>query len=78
NDRLNAIGTGDAIRSLAVTPHASGTIREILSKSGDRVNAGQVLAKRDSEEQVSARGQAEGAGKAAVEKSNLYHNIKSS
>ncbi|MGO7421665.1 biotin/lipoyl-binding protein, partial [Rhizobium ruizarguesonis] len=78
NDRLNAIGTGDAIRSVAVTPQASGTIREILIKSGDRVNAGQVLAKLDSEEQVIARGQADVAVKAAVEKSNLYHNIKSS
>ncbi|UWM79842.1 efflux RND transporter periplasmic adaptor subunit [Rhizobium sp. SRDI969] len=78
NDRLNAIGTGDAIRSVAVTPQASGTIREILIKSGDRVKAGQVLAKLDSEEQVITRGQADVAVKAAVEKSNLYHNIKSS
>ncbi|MBB2822158.1 UNVERIFIED_ORG: RND family efflux transporter MFP subunit [Rhizobium esperanzae] len=78
NDRLNAIGTGDAIRSVVVTPQASGTIREILIKSGDRVKAGQVLAKLDSEEQVIARGQADVAVRAAVEKSNLYHNIKSS
>ncbi|AJC80214.1 RND family efflux transporter protein [Rhizobium etli bv. phaseoli str. IE4803] len=78
NDRLNAIGTGDAIRSVAVTPQASGTIREILIKSGDRVKAGQVLAKLDSEEQVIARGQADVAVRAAVEKSNLYHNIQSS
>ncbi|AIC28163.1 RND family efflux transporter protein [Rhizobium etli bv. mimosae str. IE4771] len=78
NDRLNAIGTGDAIRSVAVTPQASGTIREILIKSGDRVKAGEVLAKLDSEEQVIARGQADVAVRAAVEKSNLYHNIQSS
>ncbi|MFB2605163.1 efflux RND transporter periplasmic adaptor subunit, partial [Rhizobium phaseoli] len=44
----------------------------------DRVKAGQVLAKLDSEEQVIARGQADVAVRAAVEKSNLYHNIKSS
>lgn len=78
NDRLNAIGTGDAIRSVAVTPQATGTIREILIKSGDHVTAGQVLARLDSEEQVIARGQAEVAVKSALEKSNLYHNIKSS
>lgn len=78
NDRLNAIGTGDAIRSVAVTPQATGTIREILIKSGDKVTQGQVLAKLDSEEQVIAHGQAEVALKSAVEKSNLYHNIKSS
>ncbi|TDW31841.1 RND family efflux transporter MFP subunit [Rhizobium azibense] len=78
NDRLNAIGTGDAIRSVVVTPQAMGTIREILIKSGDKVKQGQVLAKLDSEEQVIAKGQAEVALKSAIEKSNLYHNIKSS
>ena len=78
NDRLSAIGTGDAIRSVAVTPQATGTIREILIKSGDKVKAGQVIAKLDSEEQVIAKGQAEVALKAALEKTNLYHNIKSS
>ncbi|TCL75020.1 efflux RND transporter periplasmic adaptor subunit [Rhizobium sp. BK251] len=78
NDRLSAIGTGDAIRSVAVTPQATGTIREILIKSGDRVKHGQVLAKLDSEEQIISRGQAEVALKSAVEKSQLYHNIKSS
>jgi RND family efflux transporter MFP subunit len=78
NDRLNAIGTGDAIRSVAVTPQATGTIREILIKSGDMVKQGQVLAKLDSEEQVIAQGQAQVALTSALEKSNLYHSIKSS
>ncbi|MDR7144548.1 efflux RND transporter periplasmic adaptor subunit [Rhizobium sp. BE258] len=78
NDQLSAIGTGDAIRSVAVTPQATGTLREIHIKSGDKVKAGQVLATLDSEEQVIAKGQAEVALKAALEKSNLYHNIKSS
>ena len=78
NDRLSAIGTGDAIRSVVVTPQASGLIREILVKSGDRVKQGQVIAKLDSEEQVIAKGQADVALKAAVEKSSLYNNIKSS
>jgi len=78
NDRLNAIGTGDAIRSVAVTPQATGTIREILIKSGEMVKQGQVLAKLDSEEQVIAQGQAQVALNSALEKSNLYHSIKSS
>jgi RND family efflux transporter MFP subunit len=78
NDQLSAIGTGDAIRSVAVTPQASGTVREILIKSGDKITKGQVLAKLDSEEQVIAKGQAEVTLKSAVEKSSLYHNIKSS
>ncbi|MBO9194661.1 efflux RND transporter periplasmic adaptor subunit [Rhizobium sp. 16-449-1b] len=78
NDRLGAIGTGDAIRSVVVTPQASGLIREILVKSGDRVKQGQIIAKLDSEEQVIVKGQAEVALKSAVEKSSLYNNIKSS
>jgi multidrug efflux pump subunit AcrA (membrane-fusion protein) len=77
NDRLGAIGTGDAIRSVVVTPQASGIVREILIKSGDMVKQGQILAKLDSEEQVIARGQAEVALKSAVEKTSLYNNIKS-
>jgi RND family efflux transporter MFP subunit len=77
NDRLSAIGTGDAIRSVVVMPQAAGTIREILIKSGDRVKQGQVLARLDDDEQIIARGQAEVALKSAVEKSQLYRNIKS-
>lgn len=78
NDRLSAIGTGDAIRSVAVMPQAAGTIREILIKSGDRVRQGQVLARLDDDEQIIARGQAEVALKSAAEKAQLYHTIKSS
>ncbi|ASW06999.1 efflux RND transporter periplasmic adaptor subunit [Rhizobium sp. 11515TR] len=77
NDRLSAIGTGDAIRSVVVMPQAAGTIREILIKSGDRVKQGQVLARLDDDEQIIARGQAQVALKSAVEKSQLYRNIKS-
>ncbi|GES48288.1 secretion protein HylD [Rhizobium sp. NBRC 114257] len=77
NDRLSAIGTGDAIRSVVVMPQAAGTIREILIKSGDKVKQGQVLARLDDDEQIIARGQAEVALKSAVEKSQLYRNIKS-
>ncbi|NTG07892.1 efflux RND transporter periplasmic adaptor subunit [Agrobacterium rhizogenes] len=78
NDRLSAIGTGDAIRSVVVMPQATGTIREILIKSGNHVKQGQVLARLDDDEQIIARGQAEVALKSAVEKSQLYHTIKSS
>ncbi len=77
NDRLSAIGTGDAIRSVVVMPQAAGTIREILIKSGDRVKQGQVLARLDDDEQIIARGQAEVALKSASEKFQLYRNIKS-
>ncbi|MFT4185439.1 MAG: efflux RND transporter periplasmic adaptor subunit [Rhizobium sp.] len=78
NDRLSAIGTGDAIRSVVVMPQAAGTIREILIKSGGRVKQGQVLARLDNDEQIIARGQAQVALRSAAEKSQLYRNIKSS
>lgn len=43
-DRLRAIGTGEAIRSVAVRPDASGIIAQIGFRSGDLVEAGAVLA----------------------------------
>ena len=47
NDRLNAIGSGEAIRSVTVTPQVAGTISEIAIKSGDHVKQGQMLMRLD-------------------------------
>ena len=41
NDRLNAIGSGEAILSVSVTPLATGNLSDILVKSGDRIEKGQ-------------------------------------
>jgi len=49
NDRLSAIGTGRATSSVSVTPFASGRLTELLVESGQRVEAGEPLAKLDSE-----------------------------
>lgn len=49
NDRLLAIGSGMAVRTVAVTPTATGTIRTIEVSSGDHVDAGQVIATLDSD-----------------------------
>lgn len=49
NDRLTALGDGDAIRSVAVTPFVSGQIAEVMVNAGDRVKQGQVLARLDDE-----------------------------
>src|SRR5690606_22277807 len=49
NDRLAAIGTGKALNSVAVTPFASGRLTEILAASGEQVEAGEVIARLDSE-----------------------------
>ncbi|WEZ83109.1 efflux RND transporter periplasmic adaptor subunit [Rhizobium sp. 32-5/1] len=58
NDRLNAIGNGDAILSATVTPLATGNLTEVLVKSGDRIEQGQVIARLDSDDQKVAAAQA--------------------
>ncbi|EKF17730.1 efflux RND transporter periplasmic adaptor subunit [Nitratireductor pacificus] len=49
NDRLNAIGTGRALRSVVVNPRTSGTLREVLTASGATVRAGDLIARLDSD-----------------------------
>ena len=49
NDRLAAIGTGQALSSVIVNPFASGRLVEIPVRSGSVVEAGTVLARLDSE-----------------------------
>ncbi|OJF96022.1 efflux RND transporter periplasmic adaptor subunit, partial [Pararhizobium antarcticum] len=68
NDRLNAIGNGDAILSATVTPLATGNLTEVLVKSGDRIETGQVVARLDSEDQKVAAEQAKLARDNAAEK----------
>ncbi|SER53368.1 efflux RND transporter periplasmic adaptor subunit [Rhizobium sp. NFR03] len=58
NDRLNAIGNGEAILSVTVTPLSTGNLTEVLVKSGERIEQGQVIAKLDRDEQVLAVAQA--------------------
>ncbi|TCQ10062.1 RND family efflux transporter MFP subunit [Rhizobium sp. PP-F2F-G36] len=58
NDRLNAIGNGEAILSVTVTPLSTGNLTEVLVKSGERIEQGQVIARLDSDEQVLAVAQA--------------------
>ncbi|WP_412032975.1 efflux RND transporter periplasmic adaptor subunit [Nitratireductor aquimarinus] len=49
NDRLNAIGTGRALRSVSVNPLTSGTLTELAVASGAEVQAGDLIAKLDSD-----------------------------
>ncbi|WP_454286577.1 efflux RND transporter periplasmic adaptor subunit [Rhizobium arsenicireducens] len=77
NDRLTALGTGDAIQSVTVMPQVSGMLAEIAINSGDRVEKGQVIARLESEEQRIARDQAQVALKSATEKNQLYTNLRS-
>lgn len=77
NDSLSAIGDGEAIQSVIVMPQATGTINEILVKSGDRVKKGQVLAQLDDDEQLILRDQAQVLLRSAREKSESYKNLRS-
>ncbi|WP_295810663.1 efflux RND transporter periplasmic adaptor subunit [uncultured Nitratireductor sp.] len=49
NDRLSAIGTGRALRSVTVNPLTSGTLVEVAVTSGAEVRAGDLVAKLDSD-----------------------------
>lgn len=77
NDRLNAIGDGEAIRSVTVTPYATGNLTEVLVASGDRVEQGQVIARLDSEEQAIAADQARVARDAAAQKLKRVESLRS-
>ena len=78
NDRLSAIGTGEAIQSVVVTPQVAGTVAEVFVKSGDHVEKGAPLARLDNAEQLIARDQAQVALKSAREKADAYGNMTSS
>ncbi|UIJ93912.1 efflux RND transporter periplasmic adaptor subunit [Sinorhizobium meliloti] len=75
NDRLNAIGNGEAIHSVTVTPTAMGNLTEILVKSGDRITEGQVIARLDSDDQMIAAEQARLTRDSAREKVERYRNL---
>ncbi|ASY63665.1 Membrane fusion protein of RND family multidrug efflux pump [Sinorhizobium sojae CCBAU 05684] len=77
NDRLNVIGSGEAIQSVTVTPAATGNLTQIIVRSGDRVEAGQVIARLDSDEQMIAAEQARLARDSAREKVERYRNLGS-
>ncbi|ACP25837.1 HlyD family secretion protein [Sinorhizobium fredii NGR234] len=75
NNRLNAIGNGEAIRSVTVTPASTGNLTEILVKSGDRIEEGQVIARLDSDEQMIAAEHARLTRDSAREKVERYRNL---
>ena len=49
NDSLTAIGTGSALRTVAVRPYDAGRLIEIVVEAGGTVEAGDVIARMDSE-----------------------------
>ncbi|MGF9691672.1 efflux RND transporter periplasmic adaptor subunit [Rhizobium sp. 0TCS1.26] len=77
NDRLSAIGSGEAIQSVVVMPQSAGTIEEIRVAAGQAVKKGDVLARLDDEEQLIERDKAQVTLSSAVEKSTSYKNLQS-
>lgn len=49
NDRLEVIGTSRALQSVAITPYSAGTLEQFQIAAGEFVEAGNVIAKLDSE-----------------------------
>lgn len=49
NDRLASIGSGEAVKSVAVVPQVSGVLAEVLVKSGSKVSAGQTIVRLNSQ-----------------------------
>jgi RND family efflux transporter MFP subunit len=76
NDRLRAIGDGDAIRSVGITPLVAGQIAELRVKPGQRVKAGEVIARLDDAVETVAVSQAKVAMKAAEAKLNRNEDLK--
>lgn len=59
NDSVTAIGTGRALHSVVVNPFTSGTLAEIAVESGAEVEAGDVIARLDSDSEEIALDRAE-------------------
>ncbi|CAN7260341.1 efflux RND transporter periplasmic adaptor subunit [Rhizobium sp. LjRoot254] len=76
NDSLRAIGDGDAVRSVAVTPLVSGQIAELMVKSGQRVKAGDVIATLDDDVEKIATQTAKVALQAATNKMTRNEDLK--
>ena len=76
NDRLRAIGDGDAIRSVGVTPLVAGQISELLVRPGQRVKAKEVIARLDDEVEKVAVEQAKVALQAAQAKLSRNEDLK--
>jgi RND family efflux transporter MFP subunit len=76
NDRLQAIGDGDAIRSVIVTPLVSGQIAEVMIRNGEKVVAGQVVARLDDDVEKIAVASAKVALQASENKLTRNEDLK--
>lgn len=78
NDRLSAIGTGQAAASVSVKPYSAGRITEILVEPGAEVRKGDVLARLESDTEQLAVERARIALDDAVARSRRLKSLRSS
>lgn len=75
NDRITALGDGEAVRSVTIVPLASGMIDEVKISAGDMVEPGDVLAVLDSKAETIQRDRAELAVSVAQDKVDRYQRL---
>lgn len=76
NNRVTAIGDGEAVRSVTAVPLASGILTEVRVAAGHRVVAGEVLALLDSEAEKIARDRAALAVEMAQDTMDRYDRLR--
>lgn len=75
NDRVSAIGDGEALRSVTVVPRSEGILTEVRVEAGEHVDQGEVLAVLDLESETIVRDQAELAVKISEDKVKRYEQL---
>ena len=78
NNRATAIGSGRALRSVAITPDEPGRLAELSVRSGDTVEAGDIVARLDDASERIARDRAEVALADARETAARFERLSES
>jgi RND family efflux transporter MFP subunit len=78
NDRLQAIGSGRANASVAITPYTSGRITSFEVTPGSKVSQGQVIARLDSDLEEIAVARAKIAEQDAISKLDRVKSLRTS
>ncbi|WP_185983562.1 efflux RND transporter periplasmic adaptor subunit [Aureimonas mangrovi] len=77
-DRLQAIGTGEARRTVAIYPDATGIITSVAFRPGEEVEEGEILATLENDAQILAVDRARIALQAARDQAQRFEALASS
>ena len=78
SDRIEAIGSGEALRTVSVSPLAAGVLSEVAVTSGQTVRAGDLLARLNAGTLEIGRAQADLALRSAEDKLDRYRKLSES